>query len=139
MSETRTRFLRAIADGIGAELIEEVHLFSALRQGGQETGVAVIAAAHEAAVDTGIHDIDASGSEALERSAIYRACYTLTRKGADRGKWEVEITEEAAAPLEMVDRVALGVHRRAGDDLEPERLNGDAFRAALVDKWTEPR
>ena len=50
--ETRTRFLAAIAAQVPLERIAEVHLFPAIRQGGMESGVAVIAVerAHETAV-----------------------------------------------------------------------------------------
>ena len=41
--ETRTRFLAAIAAQVPIERIAEVHLFPAIRQGGMESGVAVIA------------------------------------------------------------------------------------------------
>ena len=66
------------------------------------------------------------------RLTVYRASYRLTLKGPDRGKWEVTITEEADAPPPAVDAVVRGVHLRAGGDDEPERLTGEAFRAALV-------
>jgi hypothetical protein len=56
--ETRTRFLAAIAAQVPIERIAEVHLFPAIRQGGMESGVAVIAVArlheppmHEAPAD----------------------------------------------------------------------------------------
>jgi len=50
--ETRTRFLAAIAAQVPIERLAEVHLFPAIRQGGMESGVAVIAVerAHEPAV-----------------------------------------------------------------------------------------
>ena len=41
--EIRTRFLAAIAKQIPAERVIEVHLFAGIRQGGIESGVAVIA------------------------------------------------------------------------------------------------
>ena len=41
--ETRARFLAAIAAQLPADRIAEVHLFPAIRQGGMESGVAVIA------------------------------------------------------------------------------------------------
>ncbi len=44
LDETRTRFLAAIARQIPADRVIEVHLFSAIKQGGMESGVAVIAA-----------------------------------------------------------------------------------------------
>jgi hypothetical protein len=47
--ETRTRFLAAIARQLPAERVIEVHLFAAMRQGGMESGVAVIAVERELA------------------------------------------------------------------------------------------
>jgi hypothetical protein len=44
VSETTERFFRAIAAVVPVERIEELHLFSPLRQGAVETGIAVIAA-----------------------------------------------------------------------------------------------
>jgi hypothetical protein len=41
--ETRARFLTAIAAQLPAERIVEAHLFPAIRQGGMESGVAVLA------------------------------------------------------------------------------------------------
>lgn len=41
--ETRARFLTAIAKQIPAERVIEVHLFPSIRQGGTESGVAVLA------------------------------------------------------------------------------------------------
>jgi hypothetical protein len=41
--ETKARFLAGIAAQVPAERVAEVHLFGAIRQGGQESGVAVIA------------------------------------------------------------------------------------------------
>jgi hypothetical protein len=43
MTETQQRFLRAIAERVPPEQVVEVHLFPAIRQGGVETGVAVVA------------------------------------------------------------------------------------------------
>lgn len=45
--ETRARFLAAIAAQLPADRIVEVHLFPAIRQGGMESGVAVIALERE--------------------------------------------------------------------------------------------
>jgi hypothetical protein len=45
--ETRARFLAGIAAQIPADRVKEVHLFGALRQGGAESGVAVIAVERE--------------------------------------------------------------------------------------------
>lgn len=43
MTETQQRFLRAIAERVPPGQVVEVHLFPAIRQGGVETGVAVVA------------------------------------------------------------------------------------------------
>ncbi len=43
MTETQQRFLRAIAERVPSEQVVEVHLFPPIRQGGVETGVAVVA------------------------------------------------------------------------------------------------
>lgn len=43
MDETRTRFLTAIASQLEVARVAEVHLFPAIRQGGMESGVAVLA------------------------------------------------------------------------------------------------
>jgi hypothetical protein len=47
--ETRTRFLAAIAKQIPADKVIEVHLFAGIRQGGTESGVAVVAVEREPA------------------------------------------------------------------------------------------
>jgi hypothetical protein len=75
MDETRARFLAAIAKQLPAERIAEVHLFAAIRQGGVESGVAVIALesehtesapkGNEQQFDTGATD----GSEATDTLA----------------------------------------------------------------------
>ena len=43
IDETRARFLIAIATQLDVERVAEVHLFPAIRQGGMESGVAVLA------------------------------------------------------------------------------------------------
>ena len=197
MGEGRERFLKEIAARIPVERVEEVHLFPAIRQGGRESGVAVIAVRPEPAIEpapagpealeevdgaresstppgalespddswldtdaplvSGEHpaasvaERDASerpgGSEPRSRSAppprrltVFRARYRLTLKGPERGQWEMAVTEEADAPASTVDEVVRGVHRRAGEESEPERLSGEAFRAALSDEpWTAAR
>jgi hypothetical protein len=45
--ETRARFIAAIAKQVAAERVVEVHIFPAIRQGGVESGVAVIAVERE--------------------------------------------------------------------------------------------
>jgi hypothetical protein len=43
MTETQQRFLRAIAERVPTDQVVELHLFPPIRQGGVETGMAVVA------------------------------------------------------------------------------------------------
>jgi hypothetical protein len=115
MIETTERFLKEIADVVGASYVEMIQLFPPIRQGGVETGAAVIAASRPM----------------QDRHTVYSASYRNTLKGADRGKWEVEITAEADAPLITVDAVVQGVMKRAGEAFEPEKLTASEFRTII--------
>ena len=115
MIETTERFLKEIADYIGVEFVEMIHLFPPIRQGGVETGAAVIAAS--------LPDRD--------RHTVYSASYRHTIKGPDRGKWEVEVKAEADAPLMTVDLVVQGVMKRAGETFQPEKLTASEFKTIV--------
>lgn len=116
LTETRERFLVAIAAQVAAERIAEIHFFQPIKQGGVESGVAVVV--ENAAPET-------------PRMVVYAASYRLTLKGLDRGKWEVNVVAEADAPLIAVDAVVRGVQRRSGDVDDATRLEGDEIRALL--------
>jgi hypothetical protein len=62
--ETRARFLAAIAAQIPADRVIELHLFGAIKQGGTESGVAVIAVDPEAPVVVELAD-EADGEQVL--------------------------------------------------------------------------
>ncbi len=113
VSETRERFIVAMAEQVPLDRVAEIHFFNPIRQGGLESGVAVIALTQP--VDNGKH-------------TVLTAHYRHTLKGLDRGKWQVTVVEEADAPLITVETVVRGVQRRAGDLEDPERLEGDAVR-----------
>ena len=147
-NETRARFLAAIAAQLPADRIAEVHLFPAIRQGGMESGVAVIAVEPQPVVDAAVvveteqwlgedrvdesdAEADAAPAPAPRRYTVFSARYRHTLKGPDRGKWETSVTEEADAPLLTVDAVVRGVQRRSGDVDEIVRLSGDEVRAEL--------
>jgi hypothetical protein len=120
--EARERFLQAITAQIALDRIAEVHLFAPMRQGGVESGVAVVAA------------IPFEGSDLADKDpkyVVYTARYRLVLKGPDRGKWETSVVAEADAPLVTVDAVVRGVQRRSGDLDDPTRLDADDLRAAL--------
>jgi hypothetical protein len=120
-NDSTERFFREIADRVGYDRVTELHLFPAIRQGGMESAIAVVAAHPEAETPDG----------GIERHVVYTARYRLTRKGPDRGKWEIDVKAEADAPLVTVDEVVRGVGRRSGDEGEPERITGDQFRAIV--------
>lgn len=159
--ETRARFLAGIAARVPPDRVTEVHLFGAIRQGGQESGVAVIAVRRdddslddvergqhidvepEVGAEHELHASPEASEEAGEvaenenadtrptRYTVYTARFRHTLKGPERGKWELAVTEEADAPLLTVDAVVRGVSRRSGEADETIRLSGDEFRAAL--------
>ena len=122
LNETRERFLKAILNRIPVDRIVEVHLFPAIQQGQMETGVAVIAAEPEP---------ESLLPDKPGRHVVYSASYRLTRKGMDRGKWEVDVTLEADAPLATVDAVVRGVQERAGEAMEPQRLTANDLQALI--------
>lgn len=113
LDETRERFFRAITERVPAERIAEIHFFQPIRQGGVESGVAVVV---EEAPDT-------------PRIIVHTARYRLVLKGPDRGKWEASVVAEADAPLVTVDAVVRGVQRRSGDVDEAVRMEGSEARA----------
>jgi len=115
MIDTTERFMKEIADRIGASLVEEVRLFPPIRQGGTESAVAIVATS---AYPDPWH-------------TVYSARYRHTIKGIDRGKWEVEVTAEADAPLVTVEEVVRGVMKRAGEQFEPERILAGEFRTIV--------
>jgi hypothetical protein len=116
LTQTRERFLIAIAAQVPAEGIAEIHFFQPMKQGGVESGVAVVVG---------------RGAPDAERIVVYTARYRLTLKVLDRGKWETNVVAEADAPLATVDAVVRGVQRRAGDVDDATRMEGDEARALL--------
>jgi hypothetical protein len=142
LSETQERFLRAAATRLPLERVVELHLFPPLRQGGMETGFAVIAAKREptappaappAAPDDAAttEDAPADAPPVDQRLVVFSARYRLTLKGPERGRWEVEVVEEADAPLVTVDAVVRGMQRRIGEGAEPERLTAEQLHLLL--------
>ena len=150
LPETRERFLLAITQQVPAERIAEIHFFAPIKQGGVESGVAVVAAWPEpgVTVDQAPPDADLPPSDesdaqvahspsrplAESKPVVYTARYRLVLKGPDRGKWEASVTAEADAPLVSVDAVVRGVQRRAGDVEEATRMEGSEVRESLKGK-----
>ena len=140
VSVVTERFLRAIIASVPLENIEELHLFSPLRSGSSETGIAVVAAREaltEAtpALELGLAE-DATAPIPLPnanpaRHTISTARYRLAIKGPDRGKWETDVVAEADAPLVTVEMVVRGVQRRAGEDSAITRFSAAQIAHAL--------
>jgi len=179
-SDTQLRFLTAVAERLPVEQVREVYLFPPMRQGGTETGIAVLAVRGEVeGVDAPVHDgdgeetVDAVGGmgadllteasdgpaasdvvaaaddgvevvqeeeegmpSSVDRFTVFTATYRLQLKGPDRGRWEVDVVEEADAPLITVDAVVRGVHRRSGEVEEAERVTGAELADALERQGT---
>ena len=231
LTDTQARFLAAVAGHVAGNRVREVYLFAPMRQGGVETGIAVLAVgealpelptvaaekgaataappedAAEAdgshaiadgeadAADTADADAVPLGNDTMEvyagavcatdlgeasppavvdqrapaatsateaddeartaadpadaleftadvkeldapplppRFTIFTARYRLQLKGPERGKWDVDVVEEADAPLVTVDAVVRGVQRRSGELTEVERLSGPEIARALA-------
>ena len=121
LNETRERFLKTILERVPIEKIVEIHLFPEIRAGQMETGVAVVAFAEE------------FPNPHPGRHEVLTAWYRLTRKGPDRGKWEVEVKTTADAPLPTVETVVRGVQQRTGDGVEPLKLNAAELQALIAE------
>jgi hypothetical protein len=150
LPEMRERFLLAITRQVPVERIAEIHFFAPIKQGGVESGVAVVAAWPEPGVtvdqappDAELPPPDESDDAVAEppsrraaesKPVVYTARYRLVLKGPDRGKWEASVTAEADAPLVSVDAVVRGVQRRAGDVEEATRMEGSEVRESLKGK-----
>jgi hypothetical protein len=122
LNETGERFLKAILERVPVERVVELHLFPAIRQGQVETGVAVVAAEPPPGPELALQ---------AARLEVHTARYRLTRKGPERGKWEIEVKTQADAPLETVETVVRGVQDRAGEAIEPTRFTGRELLALM--------
>jgi hypothetical protein len=122
VQESTERFLRAVLGEVPLDRLAELHLFTPLRQGAYETGVAVVAAWPDGLPED---------ARAEARHTVYTARYRLVVKGPDRGRWEFECTAEADAPLLTVETVVRGVQRRSGDADEPVRYDAPALAHVL--------
>ena len=88
---------------------------------------------HEIVVDAALQSlvVVAETAAVVERHTVYTARYRLVQKGAERGKWEATVVDEADAPLITVEMVVRGVQRRAGEASETTRYSGAQVARAL--------
>jgi len=117
MTETQQRFLRAIAERVPMAQVVELHLFPPIRQGGVETGVAVVAEDPRVASPNGAGAPDAiSAGDTTQADAAPTA--DATSNGAEHAS-AVDTSSDAAS--EPVEAIASGDDADAGagdDDVE---------------------
>jgi len=120
--ETRARFLAAIVAQLPADRIVEVHLFPAIRQGGMESGVAVIAVERaEPASDataTTAEEIahDAAATAADEESPYVDAAEAIAEAEMGEADAEEYVTRAATAPRRYTVYSARYRHTLKGPD-----------------------
>jgi hypothetical protein len=98
------------------------------------------------AVNSELHsDVDEPASEPATpiavpspRMRILTAAYRHTIKGLDRGKWSVDVQEEADAPLDAVEAVLRGVRHRSTEPADPEQVSLEALSALLAPSHVAP-
>jgi len=159
MTETQERFLRTVLTRVPLESVVEWHLFPPIRRGTMETGMAVIATvlppapmtvleeggvlemdvSEPATVEGAEFEMDVSESATVEdapvhapRLRILTAAYRHTIKGIDRGKWTVDVQEEADAPLVAVEAVLRGVRQRSTEAADPELVSLETLAALIA-------
>jgi hypothetical protein len=109
-ADTQERFLRAIAARIDPTLVVEVHLFSPIRQGGIESGVAVIAAAQPVVADATLDAVvDDSASSIADDEAFAPA----------------PATDDAFASEQALARDAAGDDAASDDGAAPDNVAPD--------------
>ena len=111
MTETQERFLRAVAARLPLDRVAEVHLFPSIRQGGVETGVAVIAVEAEG-------EGDAPASAEVSPGAALSGAAPSGAEGED------------AAPDGVTDAAGAGEGARNGSAAPP------TARAAIAEPAT---
>ncbi len=123
VSEITERFFKAIVAKVPVERIEELHLFAPLRQGGVETGIAVIAARVippvvvepplELALDAGTADAEPAEVQAAEVQII------------DAGTAEADTADAASVHAETADVGDVDA-MSAGEPVAEATANDDA-------------
>jgi acetaldehyde dehydrogenase (acetylating) len=130
MDETRARFLAAIASQLPVERVAEVHLFPAIRQGGMESGVAVLAldlaTAPVLVTDAPAADVrDASADSSREEREVVELADAAD--GGD-GPYRAESVDEDDA-REALDAQDGDAHSEEAQGLD-EPLRGEGSRSA---------
>ena len=97
--ETRARFLAAIAKQIPADKVIEVHLFPGIRQGGTESGVAVVAVERELAPSLDVDGGYVPPADVAEAAAVETpAAVVVHDQLADETSFVADETAEDGSP-----------------------------------------
>jgi hypothetical protein len=154
-AEGRERFFRAIAERIDTERVEEVHVFPAIRQGGRESGVAVVTIRLEETEDAELpampEESATSGADqapdgpdvpaAPDASAIVEQSSEPTaERGSDStSEPTAEQTEGPAAEVTVepaVEPTAEPIDEPMAEPTEVDSFAGDVYGEALVEATT---
>jgi hypothetical protein len=129
-AEGRERFFRAIAERIDVDRVEEVHVFPAIRQGGRESGVAVVTVR-----------LQVPESEVVEQGGVddaERAAHAEIMDGLDGVDHAAGVEEIDAADVGEIDAAsveeiaAASVEEIAGADVEEIAGAADAGTVEYV-------
>ena len=121
VSEVTERFLRAVVAQVPLELIEELHLFSPLRQGTVETGIAVLAARVPAPVVVEPElDFSTAADDVVLEADVEELHATDSAETAtdETGDGEMMASDDVVADDVVADEVVAAevVAEEAGDD-----------------------
>lgn len=122
MDATRERFLTAIVGQLGAERIVELHLFSPIRQGVMETGVAVVAALPdlEPPVDPSAEEQARWG--AGEEAALIDASVTGPDAAPDFTGAPAPVPVDSTVPLPLHSTVPVPLNLESTNTAEPQDI-----------------
>ncbi len=141
LTETRERYLLTIAAQVPVERIAEIHFFQPIKQGGVESGVAVVAAWSERqASETPAEDVSVAATDEVEiavgdesdaagAGAVADATIDSTESAIDAGAEDVRKTASEAANDAASDAANDGAGDSVTDDASdstPETANDTA-------------
>jgi hypothetical protein len=129
MTETQQRFLRSIAERVPLEHVVELHLFPPIRQGGVETGVAVVAEDPRRSVAVGPESLDDADTPTEPASAPFVEILSSESSSGDVIPVAVDADVSAEASADTV--VDLATTGDASDD--SARESGSEYNDAHAD------
>jgi hypothetical protein len=149
MTETQQRFLRSIAQRLPMEQVVEVHLFPPIRQGGVETGVAVVAEDPRhpvaAVAEPVVTDASATQADGIAELAVDAQVDGVAEPDETSDEGDEDESDDDDSPYaEDGDDVVAGeandLDDSEPDSVEPEpQADGDGIAAADVVAPPAPR